>query len=57
MKRIFVSIMKWVAPIVVVTLASVELAGIHPQKWLGISILIATAILYTAALITEKKLK
>jgi len=54
MKIKFVLFMKKALPIVVITLAVVQLADIPFPKWLAFSLLILTGILYTVALIVEK---
>lgn len=51
----YISVMKWAAPIFTITLAFIQLANIPFPDWLAVSLLIVTAILYTASLLIEKK--
>ncbi len=55
MSKKYVSVMKWVAPIATMTLALIQLANIPFPKWLGILLLIVTAILHTVAILIERK--
>ncbi|WHH58330.1 hypothetical protein [Petroclostridium sp. X23] len=55
MSKKYVSVMKWVAPIVTMALALIQLANIPFPNWLGVLLLIITAILYTVAFLIERK--
>lgn|GEM_PF-2661605 len=54
MKKRFIIAIKYIAPIVTIILATIQLTNTPFPKWLGISLLFLTAILYTVALIFEK---
>ena len=53
MKKHFILAMKWVAPLLTITIAIIQLQSIAFPKWLGINILFATLILYTIAIFIE----
>ena len=55
MKNGFVLIMKWIAPIVIITIAVLHFTDIAIPKWPGIILLLTIAVLYTIALIIEKR--
>ena len=54
MENRFVLIMKWVSPIVIMTLAICHFSGIIIDKWLGLTIIFITAALFTISLIIKK---
>ena len=54
MKKAYISIMKWVTPVIVIALAVMQLSGCNLSSRTSLVILIVTAIFYTVALILEK---
>ena len=55
MKKHFILAMKWVAPLLTITIAIIHIQSIAFPKWLGVIILFVTLVLYTMALVIEKK--
>lgn len=52
---VFVKIIKWMMPLTVMVIAGLMLLGVSIPIWLAISVLVVPAILYTYALIVDKK--
>lgn len=57
MRENFIAIMKWVMPLVTIIICLLVLLHIHIPQWLGLSLLIVTAILYAIAFIMERKFR
>lgn len=55
MSKKYLAIIKWVAPIVIITLALIQQTSIAFPTWLSILLLITTTILYTISLFIERK--
>lgn len=57
MRNRYVCAIKWAAPMVIMIVAVIQLADIPFPKWAAAILLIVSAILYTIALLAERKKK